>query len=86
MFLRLGMRTYSGMIRFPFMEGDRRSNFSGGWTISFLKGRRGWLILRKGEFVSLVYNRFPDMDDIGNTSLFRRRRRSQFINEFMFVR
>ena len=85
-FIRLGMRIFFGLIRFPFMEGDRRSNFSGGWTISSLKGRRGWLLLRKGGFVSLVYNRFPDRDDIGNTFLSRRRRRSQFINEFLFVR
>ena len=42
-----------GLIRFPFMEGDRRSNFFGGWTISSPNGRRSWLLLRKEGFVSL---------------------------------
>ena len=58
------MHTFFGLIRFLFMEGDSRSNFSGGWTISSLKGRRSWLLLRKEGFVSLICNCFPDRDAI----------------------
>ena len=58
------MRTFFGLIRFLFMEGDRRSNFSGGWTISSPKSRRSWLLLQKKGFVSLICNCFPDRDAI----------------------
>ena len=34
MFFRLEMRTFFDVIYFPFMEGDGRSDFSGGWMIS----------------------------------------------------
>ena len=80
------MRTFFGVICFPFMEGDRRSNFSGGWTISSPNGRRSWLLFRKGGFVSLIRNYFPDRDAIEGASLFRRRRQSQFMSERSLVR
>ena len=54
--------------------------------ISSPNGRRSWLLFRKGGFVSLVCNCFPDMDTIESASLFRRRRRSQFMSELPLVR
>ena len=85
-FFRLGMRTFFGVTCFPFIEGDRRSNFSGGWTISSLNGKRSWLLFRKGGFVSFVCNYFPDRAAVESASLFFRRRRSQFMSELSFVR
>ena len=61
---RFRMRTFFGLIRFPFMEEDRRSNFSGEWTISSPKGRRSWLLFRKGGFLSHICNCFLDKDAI----------------------
>ena len=61
---RFRMRTFFDRIRFPFMEEDRGSNFSGEWTISSPKGRRSWLLFRKGGFVSLICNCFLDKDAI----------------------
>ena len=58
------MRTFFGLIRFLFMEGDRRPNFFGGWTISSPKSMKSRLLLRKEGFVSLICNYFPDMDAI----------------------
>ena len=68
------------------MDGDKRSNFFGGWTISFPNGRGSWLLFRKVRFVSLVYNCFPDKDTIESAFLFRRRQRSQFMSELPLVR
>ena len=61
---RFRMRTFFGLIRFPFMEEDKRSNFFGEWTISSPKGRRNWLLFRKRGFVSLTCNCFLDKDAI----------------------
>ena len=61
---RFRMRTFFSLIRFPFMEEDRRSNFSGEWTVSSPKGRRSWHLFQKGGFVSLICNCFLDKDAI----------------------
>ena len=87
MFFRLGMRTFFGVICFPFMERDRRSNFSGGWTISSPYGRRSWLLFRKKRgFVSLMCNCFLDRDTIESAFLFHWRRRIQLMSEIPLVR
>ena len=80
------MRTFFGLICFPFMEGDKRSNFFGGWTISSPNGRGGLLLFWKVGFVSLMYNCFPDRDTIESAFLFHRSRRSQFMSELPLVR
>ena len=80
------MHTFFGVICFPFMERDKRSNFFGGWTISSPNGRGSWLLFLKVGFVPLVYNCFLDRDTIESAFLFRQRRQSQFMSELPLVR
>ena len=80
------MRIFFGLIRFPFMEGDRRSNFPEGGRFLPLKVGEVGSYCGKMDLFPLYVTAFQIGMPFESTSLFRRRRRSQFMNEFSLVR